>query len=155
MLASRARRLKARGLLKWIVVDYLQIMDAPNPKAGAEERTSDISGGLKKIAMELDVPVIALAQLNRATEARPAGINLEGRKPLLSDLRNSGAIEQDADVVLFIFRPHYYDCDADESVCEIIAAKIRNGKPTTIPVKWTGAQYRVDDWPRPQEVLPI
>ena len=111
-----------------VIVDYLQLMTAGSDNRGSrEQEVSTISRSLKAIAKELDIPILALSQLNRSVESR------EGRRPQLSDLRESGAIEQDADIVVFIHRPEYYGIDEDESgnslrgVAEIIIAKHRNG----------------------------
>lgn len=111
-----------------VIVDYLQLMTAGTDNRGSrEQEVSTISRSLKAIAKELDIPILALSQLNRSVESR------EGKRPQLSDLRESGAIEQDADIVLFIHRPEYYGITDDENgnslrgVAEIIIAKHRNG----------------------------
>ena len=140
-LRSRARRLvKEHGSLGLIVVDYLQLMKVPGFKA--ENRTaeiSEISRSLKSLAKELKVPVIALSQLSRAVETRGGD-----KKPQLSDLRESGAIEQDADMVQFIYRPEYYGITQDEegnsllNQATIIIAKHRNGKLAEIPLRFIG-----------------
>lgn len=125
---AKARRLKMQHDIGIILVDYLQLMTAGNDnRSSREQEVSMISRSLKAIAKELDVPIIALSQLNRSVETR------EGRRPQLSDLRESGAIEQDADMVIFIHRPEYYGITEDENshslrnVAEIIIAKHRNG----------------------------
>jgi replicative DNA helicase len=125
-LRAKSRRLHSRTPLGLIIVDYLQLM---RPEAGTDnrvEQVGQISRGLKILARELDVPVIAVSQLSRAVETRPA-VN-DGRKPLLSDLRESGSIEQDADVVMFIYRDEYYNRESERpGEADIIIAKHRNG----------------------------
>ena len=121
-IRSAARRLKAKlGGLALIVVDYIQLMTAPEYGGKRELEVSHNSRGLKSLAKELNVPVLALAQLNRELERRP------DKRPQLSDLRESGAIEQDADVVLFIYRESQYDESADKTLAEIIVSKQRGG----------------------------
>lgn len=127
-LRAKCRRLKMQSDIGVILVDYLQLMTAGGDNRGSrEQEVSMISRSLKAIAKELDVPIIALSQLNRSVESR------EGKRPQLSDLRESGAIEQDADMVMFIHRPEYYGITEDENnnslrnVAEIIIAKHRNG----------------------------
>ena len=134
-MRAKARRLKQNaGGLDLIVVDYLQLMSATMPAAGRkgyENRTQEVSAisrGLKAMAKELNVPVVALSQLSRASERRG-----EDKRPMLSDLRESGSIEQDADLVAFIHREAYYDRDAeDKSKSELIIAKQRNGPTDTV-----------------------
>ena len=104
-----------------MIVDYLQLMRAEDPRANRVEQVGQFSRGLKILARELDVPVIGLSQLSRAPEQRP------DKRPMLSDLRESGSIEQDADVVIFIYRDAIYNEDADPSEAELIVAKHRNG----------------------------
>ena len=107
-MRSKARRLKAENDIKMVVVDYLQLMRSPEYAENRVQEISDISRSLKALARELEVPVVALSQLSRASEQRGGE-----RRPILSDLRDSGAIEQDADLVLFIHRPEYYDREDD------------------------------------------
>ena len=128
-LRAKARRLKVQFNVDAIMVDYLQLMTGPGDHKGSrEQEVSAISRALKSIAKELDVPIIALSQLNRSVELRSGN-----KRPQLSDLRESGAIEQDADLVLFIHRPEKYGIDEDESgnstlgIAEILVAKHRNG----------------------------
>lgn len=138
-LRSRCRRLKAKEKrLDLIVVDYLQLMRGPATKSSngsREQEISAISRGLKELAKELSVPIIALSQLSRNVESRT------DKRPMLSDLRESGAIEQDADLVCFIYRDDYYNADSDEKgIAELIIAKNRHGEPGTIKLAWMG-QY--------------
>ena len=128
-LRAKCRRLKAHHDIQMVIVDYLQLMQgSQDTKGNREQEISSISRALKTLAKELDLPVIALSQLSRASEKRSAAA-----KPILSDLRESGSIEQDADMVIFIYRPEYYKIDVDESgdstsgVAEILIAKNRNG----------------------------
>jgi replicative DNA helicase len=128
-LRAKARRLAAsEGGLGLVIVDYLQLMRAENPRANRGEQVSQFSRGLKILARELNVPVIGLSQLSRAPEQRPGG------RPMLSDLRESGGIEQDADVVIFIYRASKYDEDADPSEADLVIAKHRNGPTGDVPV---------------------
>ncbi len=117
-----ARRLKAANKLDMIVIDYLQLINGSGKSDNRQQEISDISRSLKGIARELDIPVIALSQLSRAPELRA------DRRPMLSDLRESGAIEQDADIVLFLYRDDYYNEDSpDKGITEVIIGKHRNG----------------------------
>ena len=131
-LRSKCRKYKMDHDLKMIIIDYLQLMSGGG--RGSESRQqeiSDISRSLKALARELSVPVIALSQLSRAVEQRP------DHRPMLSDLRESGAIEQDADVVMFIYRDDYYNKDSEnKNIAEIIIAKQRNGPIGTINLVW-------------------
>ncbi len=131
-LRSKARKFKIDADIKIIFIDYLQLM-AGSGKSGEnrQQEISEISRGLKSLARELDIPVVALSQLNRGAETR------EDHRPMLSDLRESGAIEQDADVVMFIYRDDYYHKDTEEkNVAEIIIAKQRNGPIGTTKLVW-------------------
>ncbi|MBV8127751.1 MAG: replicative DNA helicase [Planctomycetaceae bacterium] len=120
-ITASARRLKLRKGLGLIVVDYIQLIDAEEPRDSRQEQIARISRRLKTLARELHVPVIALSQLNRAVESR------EDRRPRMADLRESGAIEQDADIVLLLHRPDYYDVNDQPGLAEVIVAKNRNG----------------------------
>lgn len=136
-MRGKARRLRAENDVKLIIVDYLQLMKSPEYAENRVQEISDISRSLKGLARELLVPVVALSQLSRASEQRGGE-----RKPILSDLRDSGAIEQDADQVIFIHRPEYYDRE-DESkrgVAEIMLSKNRNG-PTGHVELWFHKEY--------------
>ena len=148
-LRAKARRLASQHGIKIIVIDYLQLMTAGGAAGGnREQEISMISRNLKALAKELNIPVIALSQLSRAVETRGGS-----KRPLLSDLRESGAIEQDADIVSFIFRPEYYGQtewdDDDHSPCEgqgeFIVAKHRNGGLDNIRLKFTGHLARFSD----------
>ncbi len=139
-LRAKCRRLKQNNDISMIIVDYLQLMTgAPNDKRGnREQEISSISRALKGLAKELKVPVLALSQLSRAVESRGGE-----KRPMLSDLRESGAIEQDADIVTFIYRPGYYgieesDFDVPQDLTEIILAKHRNGGLGTVNLRFIG-----------------
>lgn len=139
-LRAKSRRLKQKYDIQAIVIDYLQLMTAgQNQNSGSrEQEVSMISRSLKSIAKELNIPILALSQLNRSVEMRSGN-----KRPQLSDLRESGAIEQDADLVLFIHRPEYYGIDSDEEgnslkgIAEIILAKHRNGPIGDVQLKFT------------------
>jgi replicative DNA helicase len=140
-LRAKCRRLKMQHDIQMIIIDYLQLMTGGGDNKGnREQEISMISRGLKGLAKELNVPVIALSQLSRAVETRGGS-----KRPQLSDLRESGAIEQDADIVSFIYRPEYYDITEDEEgnslrgIGEIIVAKHRNGALDSVRLKWDGA----------------
>ncbi len=148
-LRSKARRIKAEHNVGLIIVDYLQLMRAPDYTDNRVQEISAISRALKALAKELDVPVIALSQLSRAPEQRGG----EHRRPQLSDLRESGAIEQDADVVLFIYREEMYSGTEDpktgeniEGQAEVIIGKQRNGPTGTINLHFHKAYTRFDNY---------
>ena len=132
-LRSKCRKYKLEHGLKLIIIDYLQLMSGSgrSKSDSRQQEISDISRSLKSLARELNVPVVALSQLSRQVEQRP------DHRPMLSDLRESGAIEQDADVVMFIYRDDYYNKDTpDKNIAEIIIAKQRNGPIGTINLVW-------------------
>lgn len=131
-LRSKCRKFKLEQDLKLVLIDYLQLMSGSGKNGdNRQQEISEISRSLKALAREIDCPVIALSQLSRACESR------NDHRPMLSDLRESGAIEQDADVVMFIYRDDYYNKDSDErNVSEIIVAKQRNGPTGTVKLAW-------------------
>ncbi len=131
-MRSKCRKYKLEHDLKLIIIDYLQLMSGSGRSTDSrQQEISDISRSLKALARELNVPVVALSQLSRAVEQRP------DHRPMLSDLRESGAIEQDADVVMFIYRDDYYNKDTEmKGIAEIIIAKQRNGPIGTVNLVW-------------------
>lgn len=149
-LQSKARKLVKEHKIQMIIIDYLQLMNANGMNFGSrEQEVSIISRNLKGLAKELDIPVIALSQLSRAVEKRDSSnSNVDGKKPLLSDLRESGAIEQDADMVCFIHRPEYYKLYDDgngkdlRGLGQIIVAKHRNGATDEIWLRFIGKYTR-------------
>ena len=132
-ITAMARRLKLRQDLGLIVVDYIQLIDAEESRDSRQEQIAKISRRLKTLARELHVPVIALSQLNRAVE------NREDRRPRMADLRESGAIEQDADIVLLLHRPEYYDPNDQPGIAEVIVAKNRNGPTGSVKLRFVRA----------------
>ncbi|MBL4678358.1 MAG: replicative DNA helicase [Mucilaginibacter sp.] len=146
---AKCRRLKSQHDIQLIIIDYLQLMHGKNDGKGGnrEQEIGSISRALKTVAKELNVPVIALSQLSRAVESRPGG----SKRPMLSDLRESGSIEQDADMVLFLYRPEYYGLDVDEDnnptqgVGEVIIAKHRNGETGRVRLKFVGKYVKFTD----------
>ncbi|MDO8827156.1 replicative DNA helicase [Methylophaga sp.] len=143
-LRARARRLKREHGLSLIIIDYLQLMSGSSNGRQAENRTneiSEISRSLKALAKELNVPVIALSQLNRSLEQRP------NKRPVMSDLRESGAIEQDADIIVFIYRDEVYNEDsAEKGKAEIIISKQRNGPIGTVALTFQGKYTRFENF---------
>lgn len=139
-LQERAKRIKKVKDLKLVVVDYLQLLSSSSSKASnREQEIADIARGLKRLAKDISCPVIALAQLNRSVESRAE------KRPMLSDLRESGSIEQDADNVLFIHRPGYYDKNEKQDIAEIIVAKQRSGPTGIVHLKWIGRLTQFTD----------
>ena len=148
-MRSKARRLKAEHDISLVIVDYLQLMQGPGDVENRQQEISYISRSLKALAKELDVPVVAISQLSRAPEQRGG----EHRRPQLSDLRESGAIEQDADVVCFIYRQEFYDGPVDpktnesiEGIAEVIVGKQRNGPTGTVKLHFKKEYTRFDNY---------
>lgn len=152
-LRTKCRRLKAKNDIQMVIIDYLQLMSGEGNSKGVtgnrEQEIASISRALKNLAKELKIPVIALSQLSRSVETRGGD-----KRPQLSDLRESGAIEQDADMVIFLYRPEYYKIDVDESgnsvkgVGEVIIAKHRNGSLDTVQLKFIGKYTKFADLDR-------
>ena len=150
-LRSKCRKYKMEQGLDLIIIDYLQLMSGRTGgrSESRQQEISEISRSLKGLARELDVPVIALSQLSRAVEQRPRN----ERRPILSDLRESGAIEQDADVVMFIYRDDYYNSDTEyPNVAEIIIAKQRNGAIGTVRLSWIPQYTKFADMARQRDL---
>lgn len=144
-LRSKCRKYKLEHNLSMIIIDYLQLMTGSGRTDSRQQEISDISRSLKAVAREMNVPVLALSQLSRAVEQRP------DHRPMLSDLRESGAIEQDADVVMFIYRDDYYNHDTEKKgVSEIIIAKQRNGPIGTVELAWLPEYTKFANLERPR-----
>jgi replicative DNA helicase len=147
-MRSKARRLKAETELGLVIVDYLQLMSGPTSSENRQQEISQISRSLKALAEELHVPVLALSQLSRAPEQRTG----EGKRPQLSDLRESGAFVQDADLVMFIYRPEVYEGSQDkdgnslEGRAEIIVGKQRNGPTGTVNLFFHKSYTRFENY---------
>ena len=133
-IRAKCRKLKLEKNIGMVVIDYLQLVQGSNKRNGSrEQEISEISRSLKILAKELNVPVIALSQLSRAVEQRP------DHRPMLSDLRESGAIEQDADIVMFLYRDDYYNQESErKNIAEVILAKHRAGSTGTVELMWLG-----------------
>jgi len=139
-IRAKCRRLKQRHDLKFIIVDYLQLMSSPRRVENRQQEVSELSRSLKLLAKELEVPVLALSQLNRGPEQRT------GKKPLLSDLRESGSIEQDSDVVILLHREDQYEKESPRAgEADLIVAKNSNGPATTVTVAFQGHYSRFVD----------
>jgi replicative DNA helicase len=155
-LRAKARRLKSQHDIKMIIIDYIQLMSGGGDKAGnREQEISTISRSLKGLAKELNIPIITLSQLNRSVETRGGT-----KRPLLSDLRESGAIEQDADLVMFIYRPEYYQLEyfddkqefPAKGIAEIIIAKHRNGPLENVFLRFKGTHAKFMDYMKNEEL---
>jgi replicative DNA helicase len=139
-IRAKCRRLKQRNDLKFVIIDYLQLMSSPKRVENRQQEVSDMSRSLKLLAKELEVPVIALSQLNRGPEQRT------DKKPLLSDLRESGSIEQDSDVVILLHREDAYERESPRAgEADLIVAKHRNGPTATGTVAFQGHYSRFVD----------
>ena len=143
-IRAKCRKLKLEKNIGMVVIDYLQLVQGSNKRNGSrEQEISEISRSLKILAKELNVPVIALSQLSRAVEQRP------DHRPMLSDLRESGAIEQDADIVIFLYRDDYYNEDSEKKgIAEVIIAKHRGGSTGTVDLLWLGSYTKFVDLER-------
>ncbi len=136
-IRAKCRRLKQQHNLGLVVIDYLQLMQSGSKSDNRQNEVADISRSLKILAKEIEVPIICLSQLSRGPESRT------NKRPMLSDLRESGAIEQDADIVMFLYRDEYYNKDSqDKNIAECIVAKHRNGETGTIRLYWDGAHTK-------------
>ncbi len=152
-LRGKARRLKAKEDIKLIIIDYLQLMSGGKARAeNRQQEVSDMSRGIKALARELNVPILILSQLSRGVESR------QDKKPVLSDLRESGAIEQDADLVLLLTRKEYYNPDDEPGKADLHLAKHRNGPTANIRLQWN-SQYttfsNLADVPEPDELVGV
>lgn len=136
-IRAKCRKAKIEKNIGLIIIDYLQLMESKSSNGTRQQEVSEISRGLKILAKELNVPVIALSQLSRSTESRA------DHRPMLSDLRESGSIEQDADIVMFLHRDDYYDKESEKKgIAEVIIAKNRHGETGTIELGWLGQYTR-------------
>jgi len=136
-IRSQCRKIKAESGLGLVIIDYLQLMKSHTNNPSREQQISEMSRGLKNLAKELGCPIIALSQLNRSVETRP------DKRPLISDLRESGSIEQDADIVMMIYRDEYYNPSTPKKgMAEIIVAKNRAGQPGTAELAWVASQTK-------------
>jgi replicative DNA helicase len=139
-IRAKCRRLKQRHNLKLVIIDYLQLMSSPKKTESRQQEVSEMSRSLKLLAKELEVPVIALSQLNRGPEQR------QDKKPMLSDLRESGSIEQDADMVILLHREDAYERESPRAgEADLIVAKHRNGPTATVTVAFQGHYSRFVD----------
>ena len=147
-IRSKALRMKQQHNLGLMVIDYLQLMSSGKRVESRQQEVSEFSRSLKLLAKELEIPVIAVAQLNRGPEQRT------GNKPQMSDLRESGSLEQDADIIMLLHRPEYYNPEDRSGEADIIVAKHRNGQTRTIPVAFQGHLSRFANMARDVSVEP-
>jgi replicative DNA helicase len=148
-IRAKSRRLAATRGLSLIIIDYLQLMQGSNSRRNSsrEQEISEISRTLKMLAKEVEVPIIALSQLNRSVESRP------DKRPMMSDLRESGAIEQDADIIMFVYRDEVYNPDTEkQGIAEVIIAKQRSGPTGICELKFTGEFTRFDNLAKDDEI---
>jgi replicative DNA helicase len=147
-LKARARRLKAKENIQIIIIDYLQLMRGSGKAENRQQEISEISSSLKSLAKELNIPVIAVSQLSRATEQRA------DKRPQLADLRESGSIEQDADLVLLLYREEFYKKEEVENkgIAELIIAKQRNGPTGTIKLTFLEKCMRFENYTPREEI---
>ena len=139
-MRSKCRKIKMEHGIDMILIDYLQLMSGSAGSDNRQQEVSEISRSIKALAKEMECPVIALSQLSRAPEQRA------DQRPMLSDLRESGSIEQDADVVMFLYRDEYYNKETEEKgIGECIIAKQRNGPVGTVKMAWIGAHSKFAD----------
>ena len=139
-MRSKCRKIKMEHGIDMILIDYLQLMSGSSGNDNRQQEVSEISRSIKALAKEMECPVIALSQLSRAPEQRA------DHRPMLSDLRESGSIEQDADVVMFLYRDEYYNKETEEKgIGECIIAKQRNGPVGTVKMAWIGAHSKFAD----------
>jgi replicative DNA helicase len=139
-IAANARRLKLRHQIKLVVVDYLQLIDPDNRRDSRQEQVASVSRRLKFLARELEIPVVALAQVNRSSEDR------QDHRPRLADLRESGAIEQDADTVMLLHRPELHEPGQHEGIVEVMVAKQRNGPTGDITLTYLKQFMRFENF---------
>ena len=148
-IRAKCRKMKLEKNIGLVVIDYLQLVQGSNKRAGSrEQEIAEISRSVKILAKEINVPVIALSQLSRAPEQRP------DHRPMLSDLRESGSIEQDADIVLFLYREAYYNKESPrQNISECIVAKNRHGETGTVELIWDGqfTRFSNPDYTSPPE----
>ena len=139
-IKNKCRRLKTEKGLDLVVIDYLQLMKSDGRSESRQQEISNLSRYLKLLAREMDCPVLVLSQLSRMPEQRP------NHRPMLSDLRESGAIEQDADIVIFLYRDDYYNEESEKpGICEVNLAKHRSGPTATIELTWVARYTKFSD----------